>query len=655
MFHELLLALSGTPGAIFTVNKLDELQITKNLPFLHPSEVELLDKICKLGGFYRKFQNFIEKYSFDLSPVNNILSKKEHTDDAKLRGQYLHAFCAGLAAVLQPYQDCLVKIEKQVMKNPHIPLSFVYQDLEDYFFVFPVLANIVTTMEQKQIHGCQVLTLLQETGNCGIPTVKETLEKILHSCHSVLYKQLSAWMLHGILLDEYDEFFITDKTQQEIKRNIDEKDSAILSSNTILRGIAGLDLLEELQLVDDVANLAETQRIVIVSAMLPSYLPLRVAEKILFVGESVQMLKDTENLKIHHYNQKISNLLQGRETEFLQTLHKLQQEQYLSIPALEVEIDKIKSCVAEQLWRLVVEEADLIKHLKYLKEMYLLGRGELYLTFIDHAHNMMKGPPSNTVAYDINAAFKQSLAKILSYSDEYEALFEMMLDTVDNERDGGFLKTSWDYLKISYSPPWPLHLLFTPNVMEKYNTLFMFLLKVRRTQIELQNVWALQMSSKRSGKTKSIPSITWGLRRQMAFFIDNLQYYLQVDVLESQFTVLLEKIKKTHDFESIHTSLDFFLISMLMQSFISMKPVLSILLKVINICMSFCQLVSQSYTHWAQMENEKVKELSAEFNRQTVLLFKVLSSVRSHSTSPHLSQLLLRVDFNKYFTRTSSN
>lgn len=40
-----------------------------------------------------------------------------------------------------------------------------------------------------------------------------------------------------------------------------------------------------------------------------------------------------------------------------------------------------------------------ISFLQYLKEMYLLGRGELYLTFIDHAHNMMKGPPSNTVAY----------------------------------------------------------------------------------------------------------------------------------------------------------------------------------------------------------------------------------------------------------------
>ena len=55
------------------LSKLFTFQMTKNLPFVHPSETELLDKICKLGGLYRMFENFIEKYSVNLIPVNRIL------------------------------------------------------------------------------------------------------------------------------------------------------------------------------------------------------------------------------------------------------------------------------------------------------------------------------------------------------------------------------------------------------------------------------------------------------------------------------------------------------------------------------------------------------------------------------------------------------
>ena len=32
--------------------------------------------------------------------------------------------------------------------------------------------------------------------------------RIHHVCHGVLFKQISAWMLHGMLLDKYGEFFI---------------------------------------------------------------------------------------------------------------------------------------------------------------------------------------------------------------------------------------------------------------------------------------------------------------------------------------------------------------------------------------------------------------------------------------------------------------
>lgn len=66
-------------------------------------------------------------------------------------------------------------------------------------------------------------------------------------CHGVLYKQLSAWMLHGLLLDSRGEFFIEEKasTSEKPKEPSDQG-----------------------------------QVFVINHSLAPSYLPMRVLEKV---------------------------------------------------------------------------------------------------------------------------------------------------------------------------------------------------------------------------------------------------------------------------------------------------------------------------------------------------------------------------------------
>jgi gamma-tubulin complex component 4 len=46
-------------------------------------------------------------------------------------------------------------------------------------------------------------------------------------------------------------------------------------------------------------------------------------------------------------------------------------------------------------------------------------------------------------------------------------------------------KDPWGGLSLIYNCQWPLHLMFSPDVTEKYNTLFRFLLPIKRVQLEL--------------------------------------------------------------------------------------------------------------------------------------------------------------------------
>ena len=104
----------------------------------------------------------------------------------------------------------------------------------------------------------------------------------------------------------------------------------------------------------------------------------------------------------------------------------------------------------------------------------------------------------------------------------------------------------------------------------RYNTLFGFLINIRQVQVTLQRCWAQQMMHKSS---EHCLILVWQLRSHMAFFIDNIQYYVQVDVIESQFSLLLESIRSTHDFESIRQAHCSFISSIFRQLFLQMPSV----------------------------------------------------------------------------------
>ncbi|XLR03839.1 hypothetical protein S83_070039 [Arachis hypogaea] len=51
----------------------------------------------------------------------------------------------------------------------------------------------------------------------------------------------------------------------------------------------------------------------------------------------------------------------------------------------------------------------------------------------------------------------------------------------------------WDGLALEYSVDWPLHLFLTQEVLSKYLRVFQYLLRLKRTQMELEKLWASVM------------------------------------------------------------------------------------------------------------------------------------------------------------------
>ncbi|KAM9317970.1 gamma-tubulin complex component 4 [Pholidichthys leucotaenia] len=658
MIHELLLALSGYPGTIFTWNKRTGLQVSQDLPFLHPSETSVLNRLCKLGSDYIRFTEFIEQHT------GHVHQQEHHTSQpiqTGLHGIYLRAFCTGLDSMLQPYRQALLDLEQEFLGDPHLTISHVNYKLDLFQLLFPSVMVVVETIKSQKIHGCQILETVYKHSCGGLPPVRMALEKILAVCHGVMYKQLAAWMLHGLLLDQNEEFFVKQGPSAGGAAANQEEEEEDLG----LGGLSGKQLreLQDLRLIEEENMLAPSlQQFSLRTEMLPSYIPIRVAEKILFVGESVQMFENH-----NHSPSRAGSILKHQEDAFTTELHKLKQQPLFSLVDFENLIDRIRSTVAEHLWTLMVEESELLEQLKIIKDFYLLGRGELYQVFIDLAQQMLKTPPTAVTEHDVNVAFQQAAHKVLLDDDNLLPLLHLTVDyqgkdgkETSGQREGAtppqdtspreIPPTGWAALGLTYKVQWPLHILFTPAVLEKYNVVFRYLLSVRRVQSQLQHCWALQMQRKHL-KSSQTDAVKWRLRNHMAFLIDNLQYYLQVDVLESQFSQLLQQINSTRDFESIRLAHDHFLSNLLAQSFILLKPVFHCLNEILELCLNFCSLVSQSVASLDDRGTAQLDLLVKGFRRQSFLLFKILSSVRNHQINSDLAQLLLRLDYNKYYTQ----
>uniref|UniRef100_A0A8C1G8V3 Gamma-tubulin complex component n=1 Tax=Cyprinus carpio TaxID=7962 RepID=A0A8C1G8V3_CYPCA len=615
MIHELLLALSGYPGTIFTWNKRNGLQVSQDLPFLHPSETSVLNRLCKMGTDYVRFTEFIEQHTGHVHQQEHYSSQPSQTG---LHGIYLRAFCTGLHSMLQPYRQALLDLEKEFLGDPHLSISHVNYMLEQFQLLFPSVMVVVETIKSQKIHGCQILETVYKHSCGGLPPVRMALEKILAVCHGVMYKQLAAWMLHGLLLDQSEEFFVKQGPSAGGATAAQEEEEEDLG----IGGLSGKQLreLQDLRLIEEENMLAPSlQQFSLRVEMLPSYIPVRVAEKILFVGESVQMFEN--------HNQSPSragSILKHQEDMFAAELHRLKQQPLFSLVDFENLVDGIRSTVAEvcPVTKLVFKGESpetCLKHLWIINDDNLLPL--LHLT-IDY-----QGKDSKEASGNREGTTPPQ-------------------ETSPREAP----PTGWAALGLAYKVQWPLHILFTPAVLEKYNVVFRYLLSVRRVQSELQHCWALQMQRKHL-KSNQTDAVKWRLRNHMAFLVDNLQYYLQVDVLESQFSQLLHQINATRDFESIRLAHDHFLSNLLAQSFILLKPVFHCLNEILELCHNFCSLVSQNLGPLDERGAAQLDILVKGFSRQSFLLFKILSSVRNHQINSDLAQLLLRLDYNKYYTQ----
>ena len=133
-----------------------------------------------------------------------------------------------------------------------------------------------------------------------------------------------------------------------------------------------------------------------------------------------------------------------------------------------------------------------------------------------------------------------------------------------------------------------------------------------------------------------------------------------VDVLGAQQTQLQTRIATSRDFEAIKAAHDKFLATLEAQTLLHVPVVSRALDDIFDICRKFCVLVQKGDSASGRVpagdakSPDPIVKLCRDYERAACFLFTILQQFQNKQSAPHLSQLLLRIDFNRHFSRMSA-
>lgn len=686
MIHESLLYLWNYPGNFFNPDAEDEwFNMVELRDFMHPGERKLLQKITLVALSYHKIQEFIKRVGALKSNQINIQAVQEvfqgntfkalaahqplnksgpsgdenlDTHDGLQEGLYLKAFCNGLDEVLDGYRDDIIQLEKAVLKDPQLPLTYVLSRVEKYTTLFDTFKSIIRVIETERLHGCVIMGRLLNYYDCGIKQVADATSRIVCTINTLFYRHLCNWIIFGDLVDVYGEFFICDA------KCPDEDFLWSFSANDTK---SDLESLNESSKGFKVRRPPKVRKFLLHENMVPINMTLELAQTILFMGRMVWIIRnDPTNSQDDKLKFKLKrDIWDGKETNYF---HKLQalENQPLNLAHFEKAIEDCRLCLTKYLWTVMVEEADLFDHLQLLRDYYALGRGELFQQFLLTIQDKSKDTPQEYMAYKMNIVFNDTAKKLYTENDRTHKRFELYFPN-NAERN---VRNQWLQIEMNFEIIWPLHIIFHPGAMNLYNKLFNFLLRIKKAQYDLEMLWLNHMEGKHN-----IHRGIWTLRNTLLFLINNLQYYMQVDVIEAQFAVLNKSITNAQNVENIIKLHAEFLGNLMSRAFLmtindentveiknqlyklpavgsaTRNNVHSTLLVFLELCDEFCTHASIWGLNLTQVDELELDTLQVKCDRLVEHLLTTLYSLREHASGNHLLQLLHRLDFNRWFSK----
>ncbi|PSN40194.1 Gamma-tubulin complex component 2 [Blattella germanica] len=578
-----------------------------------PSLRELVKQILPLASHYSMVMRFIqEKSQFEYGQVN-------------------HALTAAMNTVIKDYMVLVAQLETAYHKN-----NFTLHKL--WFFIQPslhtmeILASIASTINKSGAKGGKVLSLLHErtSSYIGDPTGQELCLYLTQKACVPYMEILEKWIFKGVICDPYQEFLVED--------------------NEVIQK-------EELPL-DYSADYWE-KRYTIRRERIPVFLE-RVADVILRTGKYLNVIRQCGK-----------NVKSPQAEEIVYTI---KERQYVEA------IEKAYHFASKTLLELLMQENDLMGRLRSVKHYFLLNQGDFIVQFMDSCESELSKNIDDIVPTRLESllelALRTSAANGDPYKDDmrtellpYDLMFQIFKILSIGTHEEKEYRSPSDRLPLlglesfcfGYEVKWPVSLVLNRKAIACYQMIFRHLFYCKHVERLLCRVWICNKVAKsfalRAAKTYAS---AFALRQRMLNCVQNLEYYMMVEVIEPNWVTFLANISKVNNVDDVLICHSDFLDSCLKDCMLTNPILLRTVNKLMAGCVDFCHFIQETPPPSPEPQtslvgdSESFEQSIAKFNLQfTAVLVGLLdriSELGREDNNEKLLNVLYRLDFNSFYT-----
>jgi gamma-tubulin complex component 3 len=464
-------------------------------------------KLGELGWLFRKVRSFTENKKLE-----------------KTAGLVVNSFCHALSVELNEYYCLVAALEAQqplsegvrgdlsVSLSLHRLIVWTYGPLQ----VMKLLAILCD--KSRGLKGGTLLSMLYSFTHHGDPSVQALVKQLLTQAYRPVNFMLSKWMFEGLLEDNFHEFFISSDPATSPDK--------MWHSKYAIR-----------------------------TTMLPTFISMETAERILIIGKSINFLRQR-----CHNRTAIGEAIAVRWITAEGGGNSIFDS--MTGPQLQKVIDQMYKETSKYLLEVFNTQYMFPDHLLSLRKYLLLRQGDFIQHLMDLLEQDLAKPAELLYVHNLTSTLEGAIRATNAQFDPSDMLKRLDVRLLDiSPGDSG-----WDVFSLDYHVDGPISTVFTPETMLQYLRIFNFLWRAKRMEFTLARLWRDQMANfkplQEINEFRPVLHYCHTLSAAMVHFMNQLQYYVTFEVLEFGWAKLQSEVSSATDLDQIITAHNKFLSDM---------------------------------------------------------------------------------------------